>query len=339
MADKDKIEDFREVIARVIALDFSDFLQQPKWGAMNFSSLIQPFERRLKPVLRLLQLLDLEVLDDSEFDTIRNAYEPIGTTLNRISEFDIANSDASIQRNAILKEASRNIRKIEEFVTAYSASFLFSQVSDINRDVRIEALTKSASESQSKISNLLMEVLDTKVEIDEILKNVREAAANVGVETHATIFETESISLKKQSYWWLFATGLLLVVTICGAAYFYMNPSFALGDMTVALQIIVPKVLLLGLLVSITVWCGRNYRALAHEAAVNRHRANALSTFRTFVDSTNEPEVRNAVLLEATRAIFSQAPSGYLDKSDNSGSDNRITEVVRSFNSATRMTN
>lgn len=338
MTKKTKIEDLRELIQKVLDLDFEQFLQQPKWGAMNYASLTHLLETRLRPLLILIMSFDLEILDESEVDLVRQRYESIGLLLNQIASFNITDADASSKHQSIIQNAPAAVRKLEQFLGTYAAPILSSQLSADKRDQEAETLKNEARQIKDDLAKSLREANSVKDEIGRVLDNVRTTAANVGVETHATIFETESKFLKSQSHWWLVATGILLIVTAGGAAYFYTNPSFALGDVTVALQIIVPKVFLLGLLVSITVWCGRNYRALAHEAAVNKHRANALSTFRTFVDSTNEPEVRNAVLLEATRAIFSQAPSGYLDKSDNSGSDNRVTEVVRSFNSATRMT-
>src|SRR5205085_68200 len=75
-------------------------------------------------------------------------------------------------------------------------------------------------------------------------------------------------------------------------------------------QLLAAKVILFSILGSAVVWCGRIYRAHRHNEVVNRHRQNALSSFRTFVESADDA-TRNAVLLEATRAVFSPQHTGY----------------------------
>jgi hypothetical protein len=76
--------------------------------------------------------------------------------------------------------------------------------------------------------------------------------------------------------------------------------------------------------------CMKNYRAHKHNEVLNRHRHNALTTFETFTKSTDDPQTKNAVLLEATRSIFSNQNTGYnnVDVSD-SEITNKIIEYVK----------
>ena len=79
-----------------------------------------------------------------------------------------------------------------------------------------------------------------------------------------------------------------------------------------------------------TIWCGKNYRATKHQESVNQHRKNSLSTFRAFVEATDDPTTKEAVLLETTRSIFAQSPSGYLSNTDSVNADNlKIVEMVK----------
>ena len=51
--------------------------------------------------------------------------------------------------------------------------------------------------------------------------------------------------------------------------------------------------------------------------AVNRHREDALRTFRSFVEGTESPDTKDQVLLAAARAAFGQVPTGLVtDKGD-----------------------
>lgn len=76
-------------------------------------------------------------------------------------------------------------------------------------------------------------------------------------------------------------------------------------------QLLTAKVLLGSVLVAATVWCGRVYRALRHNVVVNRYRARALNSFDTLVQTTDDPAVRHAVLLQATQSIFAPQHSGF----------------------------
>ena len=73
----------------------------------------------------------------------------------------------------------------------------------------------------------------------------------------------------------------------------------------------------------------RNYRAQAHNYIVNKNKQNALSTFETFVKASDNDEIKNAVLLQTTKAIFSNSPSGYLKNESDDDSPTQIIEIVK----------
>ena len=75
--------------------------------------------------------------------------------------------------------------------------------------------------------------------------------------------------------------------------------------------------------------CGKNYRAQAHNYIINKNKQNALSTFETFVKATNNEEIRNAVLLQTTKAIFSNPKSGYLKEDGSDDEPTQIIEIVK----------
>ena len=83
------------------------------------------------------------------------------------------------------------------------------------------------------------------------------------------------------------------------------------------LQIVLAKAAVLAVLVYGTVTAVRLYRSNAHLAAVNRHREDALRTFRSFVEGTDTPDTTDQVLLAAARAAFGQVPTGLVtEKAD-----------------------
>jgi len=68
---------------------------------------------------------------------------------------------------------------------------------------------------------------------------------------------------------------------------------------------------------------------------LNKHRQNALNTFETFSKAAGtDTQTKNAVLLEATHAIFSNQQTGYLNQDGESDSPNRIIEIIKSSTSS-----
>ena len=74
-----------------------------------------------------------------------------------------------------------------------------------------------------------------------------------------------------------------------------------------------------------------NYRAQSHNYIVNKNKQNALSTFETFVKATDNEEIKNAVLLQTTKAIFNNTQSGYLKNECIGEESSQIIEVFKDF--------
>lgn len=69
-----------------------------------------------------------------------------------------------------------------------------------------------------------------------------------------------------------------------------------------------------------------------HLSTVNRHRALSLQTFQAFSHAASDESTKNAVLMEATRAVFGSVPTGFLDaKAGSSDGDLKIVEVAKTL--------
>ena len=90
------------------------------------------------------------------------------------------------------------------------------------------------------------------------------------------------------------------------------------------------KIAILVVFFTATLWSGRVYRALMHQATLNRHRALGLQTFQAFSAAASDDASKDAVLIETTRSIFSAGSTGYLDTQDqNHAQEIRLSEGVR----------
>ena len=135
--------------------------------------------------------------------------------------------------------------------------------------------------------------------------------------------------MESQALLWLKATAALAALSFATAIYFL----FATADLSTtasAIQYVSSKILILALLITATLWCGNLYKAAKHQAAANKFKGNSLKTFQAFVNATEDSAVKDAILVETTRAIFSESATGYIGN-EHSGTEKstKIVEIVK----------
>ncbi len=178
----------------------------------------------------------------------------------------------------------------------------------------IEQLRKATQEAEQQ-------ALQAKEDISELMDLAAGRATDRTIITFGQRFDEQAKSHNRISLFWLGIAVALGAVTLYSAASLMVGqvlftgislptPS---GDVAEAIQSLGTKLVFLGLLASGTFWCTKNFRANQHLKTVNEHRANALRTFEIFRDGAHDPVVKDSVLVEATRAIFSQTDTGYLE--------------------------
>src|SRR5690606_31539164 len=111
-----------------------------------------------------------------------------------------------------------------------------------------------------------------KGEIEEIVQVAREASASVGVAHFTADFEREHSELEESSRRWLNATLIAALVTI-GFGVFFLNTKPELHSVSHAVHYVTSKLIILGVLITATVWCGNIYKALRHLSVVNKFKA------------------------------------------------------------------
>jgi hypothetical protein len=173
-------------------------------------------------------------------------------------------------------------------------------------------------------------------EMQGALERVRQAAAEAGVAQHAVHFKDEAEYHKKQSLHWLAATVAFSLATIVYALWSLGPRLNDLGGTTIppAIQLIVPRLVVIFVLTFGLVWSARNFAASRHNFVVNRHRQNALTSFETFVKGTGDPQTKDAVLLQATQSIFTPQESGFVKGESAPHPGGQIVEVVRGVTGA-----
>jgi hypothetical protein len=148
----------------------------------------------------------------------------------------------------------------------------------------------------------------------KILDDIRAVAAEQGVSQQSIYFKSESDKLEEAAENWKLATVVLAVVMVIyvGAAAFLHKWSVLAPTNTYeSIQLTASKVLIFAVIAFMLALAARNYLASKHNAIINRHRYNALLTFKALVDAATTPENRDIVLNHAAACIYAPQETGY----------------------------
>jgi len=178
----------------------------------------------------------------------------------------------------------------------------------------------SLYEVQKRTAEREKEATAAAEQLATLVAAAKDLQRDATVASQAAHFDAMSSHHSRLAHRWLvgvIAVGVTLIaaavwsVASASAALAKGAPAVALGSYLVvtllASKAIVGAVLYYAFVITL-----KNYRAHRHLAVCYAQKANALRTFKAFVEAAREHEAtKNAVLLAATNAIFTIVPSGY----------------------------
>lgn len=323
-----------ETLARLLKkFDVSPdiFLRTDLGTALNFQS-IQPVVAEIIGTVKQVREGPYAVLPEHIARLANSALDSVNIPLQALISYEVSRSiekgenpvEARNRLANALEQAAEPFFKEISFVLAYVAALQLGQ--------KRESLEIAVRDELGMLKRSKADAEATVKELSDILAASRDSAAKIGASQHAAHFAQEATQHAKASRAWLWATviGGALTFTAGILNYSFVATTSSPSDNAAVVQLIVAKLLLFSMLLSGTLWCGKNYRASQHNLIVNRHRQNALSSFQTFAESASDPQTKNAVLLQATQSIFSPQASGYVaNEAEPSGSP-QIIELIRS---------
>lgn len=312
MITQELIKELKERLGSLTSYENKELFKRQEWGAINFEQAKADIDSALY-LATVLSDLPLEHLSNEVASDISSKIPPVVEQLKRVDEFSLEmGGDPANIRNDICISLTQTAEQLQNSASPY-VPYLAYRRGDVGEN--IAKLNDAVDQSKAILNDNELWINNKKVEIEDIVTATREAAASAGVATFTAEFESEETNLLNRSNKWLKATAVFALLTILAAILFYFWPkvlSDAGGWETI--RNIVSKAAILAVLFTGTIWCGRIYRALIHQAAVNKHRALSLKTFQAFVKASEDPYVKDAVLMAATQTVFASIPTGLVDQ-------------------------
>jgi hypothetical protein len=327
MADIQLTNQLTEAIDQTLGFKNKSLVSRPEWGAIKFTNAEQDLDR-IFSLLGYLSVLPLHYLTDQATNQIKNQIVQTKPPLDQIDKFNIEQPNAPQTRDALISQIHQVADSLYTAAAAW-IPFLAYQKGDVAEN--IEKLSMSVSTANSIVDKAKREIETKTKEIDDIVTKAREASAGAGAAVFTKDFDKEATRLSDNATKWLIAAALLGTATfiIAMLTWFWTQTGLDSGQIW---QKVASKFIVLSILLTATLWCGRIYKALMHQSATNRHRALSLQTFQAFSSAASDLQTKDAVLLETTRSIFSQCMTGYMDSTTNSGdSEGRVIEIVKSI--------
>jgi hypothetical protein len=303
-----------------------ELIYNTKWGSINFDVAKLDLEK-LFSMLNHLKLLPIELIPNDVATNILNQGTPLLQTIEQIRKFTVEQPNPVDNRNNLTSSLKNQINEFYK-ITQIWIPYLAYQKGDVQKN--IEILTQSVKLANKTLEDAKKDIQNKSKEIDEIISVAREASASVGVAHFTADFSKEASDVDEKANNWLKATALFAATTLILALLSLLLIN--IKDLTTPqlIQLTTTKLLVLAILISATIWCGKIYKANKHLSIVNKHRANSLKTFQAFMKAAENDYARDAVLLETTKAIFSLSPTGYLDN-DTSQLDasTKVIELIK----------
>lgn len=285
--------------------EIGDWTQEPRLGSEGgFVSLTSEFER-VKAFTKALSEADLDILPAAKFQALDGAFGDLLDVLRGISQLK-AQADTR-DRNGLSDQFRQRFKSFFDEAAPVAGMLQDRSAPLVEwRTLLDEAKAELAARSEESTKAIL--------EIRQSVDAAKLAARYEGISTQATYFQLQANEHLVAGKWWLGLSGVILVavlsVSVWSVNYYLQNPPSPGAEIN--FQLIAAKLVLFSALFSALVSASRSYKAHRHNYVVNKHRLNALKTFRAFSEQAEtDSATKQAVLMQTTQCIFSPQPSGY----------------------------
>lgn len=336
MASGDEINLRASAINSLVAFD-AEVLHvddRPALSLADAKSIVHKVQAVLKPFTRDV----IELLDDPAINRLRQQGDAILEVLRRATQYRPEAGQA--KRDEVLRDLKA---AYESLWRELRYDYTFAVVRQLQPELieaKIDAVQKAAEKSVRDSTAATAEKSEALLkELQGIADSAQKAAGLTGAAANAKFFDDAASAQSDEARAWgrrgRWAAGWLIVAIAFVALLPFLHAIPGLSwlvwteNAQGTAQLLGIKVLVVVPLLYWVVLCARNYMAHKHNEVVNRHRQNALQTFKALVDAAKEPSKQDIILTKAAECIFGHQETGFVKAADSGEGPKSIVEVFK----------
>lgn len=337
MATESVLGNTRDALNRMQQFDVKSLSREADLGKqMSFSEAVKSAESLIN-IYKRIPLTALEDFSDTQLNVIGTQAQADFNVFNQILDFNAQTADASANRTKILNTLNKRRDQLFDQLWQHVA-YGVARITDTSLlETQAHATIQSIKDQAAKLTE---DLNSAKIEADKTLAAIRSVASEQGVSQQASYFKTEAeeqeMLAKKwlgYTYWFAAAVGSFAVISLFLHKWELIKP----GNLAEMFQLISSKLLIFTVLGYLLLMASRNYTTHKHNAVINRHRQNALLTYRALVKAAAEKGTEDIVLAHAASCIFSPQETGFAHgKGEPSSGSKSVLELM--MKSATKTT-
>jgi hypothetical protein len=295
-----------------------------------------PFAEAVIDVYKRIPVTALNDFTDGQLNAIQGQADSDFNVFKQILDFDAtANNASNTRRQLITGLQSRRDQVFDQLW-----QFIAYGVARITDTSLLETQARATIQSIKDQSERLTKQLgDAKADADTALAAIRAVASEQGVSQQASYFKGEAESQETLAATWLDYTykfaGAVAVFAVA-SLFLHKWAWLAPANTFEAIQLATSKILVFAVLAYMLIMSARNYTTHKHNAVVNRHRQNALLTYRALVEAAGESGTQDIVLAHAASCIFSPQDTGFSQQRGESLATSKSVLELLTKNTATR---
>lgn len=324
-AEKDARKSARESLIRMQEFDVTKLPREDELGIkFRFTSAVEPAKRLVDLFSRLPESV-LEDFGQTQLNEITKQADACYNLFTQVLDFNETQNNALATRDSLIKQiedAYQNALNVLLPLVGYS----LYKTADFQRlEVEARAALQGIKDETNKITS---ELEKQKTDANTVLDEIRNVAAEQGVTQQAIYFKEEADSNETKATEWRALTVWIAVglgVFAIASLFVHKIPILDPGDAYDTIQLAISKILIFAVISYMLFLSARNFMSHKHNATVNRHRQNALMTYKSLVEAAGDKQqASDAILIHAAACIYSPQPTGYT----NSGAENQNAKSV-----------
>lgn len=329
MATTTLLDSTRENLDRVQQFDASSLSREADLGTqMSFLEAVAP-SNALINLYKRIPLSALEDFSDTQLNIITSQAQSDYNIFKQILEFNAQEANPASTRTQILNTLQN--RRDELFNQIWQ--FVAYGVARTTDTSLLETQARATIQSiRDQSTDLTEQLISAKSDADAALAAIRAVASEQGVSQQAIYFKQEAENQEtlasnwlNYTYWFAGAVGIFAIFSLFLHKIEWIKP----GNNAEMLQLVSSKLLIFAVLGYLLLMASKNYTTHKHNAVVNRHRQNALLTYRALVEASSSNGTGDIILAQAASCIFSPQETGFNNrKSETSQGSNSVLELM-----------